>query len=117
MQHDGESGLDYKQVADYVLTLANGLNEPNPLQVNGSGVPIYGNTNFYLHVLGPKGSKDENASLFNIYAIDSNSYSTDPTYGGYDWVHKGEKRGVRRWRGAFPFHSSFAIQLRAEHSA
>ena len=48
--HDGESGLNYKQVADYLLTLPNGLNEPNPNNVNGSGEPIYGNTNFWLGV-------------------------------------------------------------------
>lgn len=70
-----------------MLTLANGLNEPNPNQVNGTGLPIYGNTNFHLSVLGPAGSPDANASLFNIYAIDSNSYSTDPKIGGYGWVH------------------------------
>ena len=33
-------------MADYLLTLPNGLNEPNPNQVNGSGKPIFGNTNF-----------------------------------------------------------------------
>lgn len=85
--HDGESGLNYTQVSDYILTLPNGLNEPNPVQVNDSTMHIYGNTNFFLQVLGPKGSADENASLFNIYAIDSNSYSTDPSIGGYGWVH------------------------------
>ncbi len=46
-----------------------------------------GNTNFWLGVYGPAGSKDENSSLFNLYNIDSNSYSTDPKIGGYGWVH------------------------------
>lgn len=86
--HDGESGLNYKQVADYLLTLPNGLNEPNPNQVNGSGMPIYGNTNFWLGVFGPAGGPDANAALFNLYNIDSNSYSTDPKIGGYGWVHQ-----------------------------
>jgi hypothetical protein len=85
--HDGESGLNYKEVADHLLTLPNGLNEPNPMQVNGSGVPIFGNTNFWLGVYGPAGTNDENASLFNLYNVDSNSYSTDPKIPGYGWVH------------------------------
>jgi hypothetical protein len=50
----------------------------------------FGNTNFLLPVYGPENTKDANASLFNIWNIDSNSYSTDPKIGGYGWVHQNQ---------------------------
>jgi hypothetical protein len=78
--HDGESGLDYQAVAEYVLTKPMGLNQPNPDNV-------YGNTNFVLPVLGADGSPDANSSLFTLYFVDSNSYSTlEAAGGGYGWV-------------------------------
>lgn len=82
--HDGESGLDYAQVAAKLLTMPGGLNQPNP---TFAGAPIYGNTNFLVSVLGPAGSAQAAHSLLSLYMVDSNSYSTVPAVGGYGWVH------------------------------
>ncbi len=81
---DGESGLNYEQVAAKLLTMPNGLQQPNGAF---AGASIYGNTNFLLSVLGPSGSPAANHSLLTLYMVDSNSYSTTPAVGGYGWVH------------------------------
>ena len=70
--HDGESGLDYAQVAAKLLSMPGGLNPPNGVF---AGRPIYGNTNFVLPVLGAQGAPDAADSLLTLYFVDSNSYS------------------------------------------
>jgi hypothetical protein len=82
--HDGESGLNYEQVAAKLLTMPGILNQPNGYF---AGAEIYGNTNFVISVLGPEGSPEGNASLLSLYMVDSNSYSTVDSIGGYGWVH------------------------------
>ena len=83
--HDGESGLNYAQVAAKLLTMPNGLQEPNP---SYNGQLIYGNTNMLLSVLGAAGTPEATHSKLSLYFVDSNSYSTDPSVGGYGWVHQ-----------------------------
>lgn len=83
--HDGESGLDYAQVAAKLLTMPNGLQVPNAQYL---GAPVYGNTNFLVSVLGASGTPDAAQPKLNLYMIDSNSYSTlEPAVGGYGWPH------------------------------
>lgn len=83
--HDGESGLNYAQVAAKLLTMPNGLNEPSP---TFNGKLIYGNTNFLISVLGTSGSPQAAHSKLSLYFVDSNSYSTQPGVSGYGWVHQ-----------------------------
>ena len=64
--------------------MPNGLNAPNPSYL---GAPIYGNTNFALSVLGAAGSAQAAQPLLTLYAVDSNSYSTNAKVEGYGWVH------------------------------
>jgi hypothetical protein len=82
--HDGESGLNYEQVAAKLLSMPGGLQQPNGVF---AGASVYGNTNFLLSVQGPSGSPSANHSLLTLYMVDSNSYSTSPAVGGYGWVH------------------------------
>ena len=68
--HDGESGLDYAQVAAKLLTMPNGLNE-----LNGrfAGAAVFGNTNFVLPVLAAEGAPDADEAMLTLYMVDSNS--------------------------------------------
>ena len=82
--HDGESGLNYAEVASKLLTMPNGLIEPN---ADFLGVPVYGNTNYLLQALGPEGAPTATTPLLSLYMLDSNSYSTLPNVRGYGWPH------------------------------
>jgi hypothetical protein len=82
--HDGESGLNYAQVAAKLLTMPAGLNAPNAAWL---GAPVFGNTNFALGVLGAEGTAAAAQPLLTLYAVDSNSYSTNAKVSGYGWVH------------------------------
>lgn len=77
--HDQESSLNRSDVMAYIISLPNTVSQFNPEYVQGD---IHGFGNYYLQVL----DVSSNASLLNLYMLDSGDYSKYAAVGGYDWV-------------------------------
>ena len=82
--HDDESEMTRKEVADYLVT------KPLILNKVASREGVHGVLNESFQILGSNGKR-----AFSIYAMDSNAYSNREDVKGYDWFRANQVNWFR----------------------